>query len=291
MDHSKKKICERKLWLFNGYRYHITKTKNGRRYLRCIKYAQLGCRAHGIYYNNEFRSSKEQHNHEPEREKNEKLSFYKNMLTIAKTRGTKPKDIYNAAIMNQPEIQNIISFPSSRRTIQRYVKQSQNIHNIKLKDKTLKELAESLIKNKEILQYTNNNKNYEISVKIIEKLNNYSLIFYDKNFINNMNGDILFVDGTFKCVPQLKDKNMQLITVLLKVDNDSDKALPCIWVLMNNKLQENYIEIFQFVKSTFPNLKPKVAMTDFEIGFRNALKTVFPHIITTHCFFHFAQTN
>ncbi|XP_074102701.1 uncharacterized protein LOC141529874 isoform X1 [Cotesia typhae] len=79
------------------------------------------------------------------------------------------------------------------------------------------------------------------------------------------------------------------VMVQLRTDNDCQKAIPCTWVLMNNKSTDCYLRVFQFLAEHFKNFRPKYSMTDYEIALRNSLKEVFPGIKTKTCYFHYSQ--
>ena len=63
---------------------------------------------------------------------------------------------------------------------------------------------------------------------------------------------------------------------------------------VTNKTQGGYIEVFKSFKSivTIENtkkLKVKGITTDFELGLINAVKSIFPDVKHTGCFFHYVR--
>lgn len=65
--------------------------------------------------------------------------------------------------------------------------------------------------------------------------------------------------------------------------------IPIAWALMDNKLSKSYDFIFEHMKETFPNLKPKSIMSDFEDAMRKSARKVFPDAQVIGCYFHYAQ--
>lgn len=60
---------------------------------------------------------------------------------------------------------------------------------------------------------------------------------------------------------------------------------------MTNKGEECYSRVFEFIKENFPKFNPCSYMSDFEIGFHNAIEAAFPNIEVNHCYFHYAQVS
>jgi hypothetical protein len=91
------------------------------------------------------------------------------------------------------------------------------------------------------------------------------------------------VDGTFKVAPQFFT---QVYTVHALVNN---RALPMIYVLLNNKQQATYKRVFEKLMEIEPTLRPESIVSDFEISAINAINEVFPNAQITGCMFHLAQ--
>ncbi|XP_066589302.1 uncharacterized protein [Prorops nasuta] len=67
--------------------------------------------------------------------------------------------------------------------------------------------------------------------------------------------------------------------------------VPIIWVLLSNKLERTYVEIFEFIKAKIiKRLEPLHCICDFEIGLHNAIRAVFHSCHITGCYFHFVQS-
>ena len=57
---------------------------------------------------------------------------------------------------------------------------------------------------------------------------------------------------------------------------------------MTKRNWNNYMALFNFVKESYPNLKPNLIMTDYEMALMNAIENTFS--IEPHgCYFHFTQ--
>lgn len=66
--------------------------------------------------------------------------------------------------------------------------------------------------------------------------------------------------------------------------------IPLLYVLMTDKLQETYDEIFTVLKEIQPRLNPTDVVVDFEMAAINAIHANFSQEIEVHgCFFHFCQ--
>ena len=65
-------------------------------------------------------------------------------------------------------------------------------------------------------------------------------------------------------------------------------------MLINNKTENGYIELFKSIKNILileytKNLNLKSISTDFEIGLINAIERVFPGVRRIGCFYHFVR--
>lgn len=112
------------------------------------------------------------------------------------------------------------------------------------------------------------------------------LIFYSNDVVNKiLEGvfDVLFVDGT-----HIKNSNkFQLIIVRLYSKNTSEIA-NAAYVLTNKKTQLVYSLIFEKISKTGILKNVKFVITDFELGFRNAIEKICaPSTDIRLCYFHF----
>ncbi|XP_066603369.1 uncharacterized protein [Prorops nasuta] len=258
-------------------------------YLSCVD-SKNNCKGRGIYKHDEFFLMHD-HDHSPNLNDINKLNFVKNVRDLSGAIGARPKEIYTSLVTRHPEYGSI-KFNNCKRTIIRYINKNKNRSNIILKNNTLVELGEVLKQNENLLKYNFGNKTYKLTVEMVPYLDAINIILFDQNFFHNLspNVDKIFVDATFQSVPNLKErKKMQLLTILVKLNNGNTKAIPCIWILMTNKTENNYKAIFNFIATKFPLLKPKLSMSDYEVALSNALEKSFETLRATHCYFHYAQ--
>lgn len=66
------------------------------------------------------------------------------------------------------------------------------------------------------------------------------------------------------------------------------QIFPVFYVLTNRKTAECYTDIFEFSNEKF-NLEPKEIITDFELGLRKAIKSVWINANLRGCWFHFCS--
>ena len=62
--------------------------------------------------------------------------------------------------------------------------------------------------------------------------------------------------------------------------------VPCIFVLLPNKAQAAYCEMWTRTKGLKPGLTRRSIQTDFELASRNAINEVLPEVQLFCCFFH-----
>lgn len=97
-----------------------------------------------------------------------------------------------------------------------------------------------------------------------------------------------FMDGTFSscCTPFY-----QLYCIHGDVNSDENfsNIVPLIYVLMPNKQERSYEQLFTSLIQKLPNWKPITMIVDFETAVINAIKKTFPDVILIGCNFHFKQ--
>ena len=69
------------------------------------------------------------------------------------------------------------------------------------------------------------------------------------------------------------------------------QSYPIAWVLMSKRTIQSHKAVFGEIKELFPDFKPKVVITDFEKGLREALRQSFnlEDDDVIGCHFHYAQ--
>ncbi|GMF37841.1 unnamed protein product [Phytophthora fragariaefolia] len=99
-------------------------------------------------------------------------------------------------------------------------------------------------------------------------------------------GATVFVDGTFRCVPQ----PFYQCVVIMVHDQASDCFLPAFYVLCSSKESGMYCNVIDHViQATDQKLNPAKVICDFESGLIKAMLTQFPDAKVSGCYFHFKQ--
>jgi len=97
----------------------------------------------------------------------------------------------------------------------------------------------------------------------------------------------IYLDGTFKCVPQIFT---QMITIHAKYEG---RIWPLIHVLLNNKLQDSYKLMLSAIKRVMLkhklSWKPESFSVDFEAGMIVALELHYPNAQIFGCYYHYCQ--
>lgn len=94
-------------------------------------------------------------------------------------------------------------------------------------------------------------------------------------------------DTTFKVCPRLF---YQLLVIFANVSvNGQSSRVPCCFVFMTGKTEEQYQQVFRAINNLLPQFDPSGAMCDFETGLRSAFQEVYPLARLSGCWFHFSQ--
>lgn len=124
------------------------------------------------------------------------------------------------------------------------------------------------------------------------------IIFATKENLRNLfRCTVWFVDGTFRCSPNIF---FQLFAILGAVQQVSDRethsiGLPFVYALLQNKQEVSYKKIYEVIiaKATEHNINvrhPVSIMTDFELAIINATKEFFTADKVRCCLFHLGQS-
>ncbi|XP_066594682.1 uncharacterized protein [Prorops nasuta] len=286
MDNRNKKLMPTVLYpdKYVYYKKHLYKNKKGNliTYLRC---GNKLCSATAQLVDGQFKSMKE-HNHEKPNNFAEIAQFRQKLFKAVNRDVGTPKTVYNSVAIRNPTKAANIPYKKIRRTL----------HNWRLKKpvknpKSLKECEKIMNgeKWKQLLKFNLNSKLHKINVFQFEHgKENVSVVLADKQFIKKFECCTIFsIDATFDTTPII-DNVYQLLTIMAKYN---EKFVPIIWVLMSNKFERSYIQIFQFIREKImTRLEPLLCICDFETGLHNAIKTVFQGCLITGCLFHFLQS-
>lgn len=91
-----------------------------------------------------------------------------------------------------------------------------------------------------------------------------------------------FMDGTFKCAP---DIFYQIFSIHILLHGS---VYPVVYALLPNKQQATYERFFVALNS-LRQFNPTTVSSDFEMAILNAVNTIYPSADTCGCFFHFCQ--
>ena len=120
--------------------------------------------------------------------------------------------------------------------------------------------------------------------KFIQYQDEHFLIVLNSENIERMANSIcLLVDGTFKCCPS---PYFQLFIINFYVYG---KAFHGCYILMKNKSESLYFDVFYRLKFVLKSSKVKYIVMDFELAIKNSSKSLFPDAIICYCIFRFRQ--
>lgn len=91
-------------------------------------------------------------------------------------------------------------------------------------------------------------------------------------------------DATFKIVPYGEYKQLFIIYIEYQ-----EKVFPMIFVLMSNKTEEIYKNVFLYIEKHVIKLDPASFLTDYEVAMRKAISYVYPGLHMKACWFHYCQ--
>ncbi|XP_044574898.1 uncharacterized protein LOC123258757 isoform X2 [Cotesia glomerata] len=279
--------------------------KNIRKYFKCIydNSKIKRCNGGGVMIDNNFTESKKyRHNHSRNLKLADDTKFCQTLRQFSRLPFVKPKQVVKALERDEPEVTSSLMLSTLRKRVQRSIKKENPVNtNIKLAPKNLMEFGRNLESSTEELKY-GLHKEMQLTAKLLtfqvqtskrEVKEATVILMYDADYLEEISPfvEVISTDATFNSFPDLHVRKGQLMTVMvqLRTDNDCQKAIPCTWVLMNNKSTDCYLQVFQFLADNFKNFRPKYSMTDYEIALRNSLKEVFPGIQTKTCYFHYSQ--
>lgn len=110
-------------------------------------------------------------------------------------------------------------------------------------------------------------------------------LFFSDSMLNFLKQSRVWcVDGTFSVVPA---PHYQLYTISFLENNH---VYPVVYAILDNKLEETYINVFKVLFLFTGRISPLFIKTDFEIAAINALKLNFPDSIISTCQFHLGQS-
>lgn len=113
-----------------------------------------------------------------------------------------------------------MNYNSIKKTINRSRKDCPNYTGLKYKYNSLKDFAEHVEKNPETLIYREQDKEFSVSAYLCSSSKkNDHLILFDESLVNEFqNKNDMFVDATFRIVPDIKGVT-QVLTIMCKKNN------------------------------------------------------------------------
>ncbi len=118
--------------------------------------------------------------------------------------------------------------------------------------------------------------------------NNDILIFTTQENVNALvNAQVIFMDGTFKTVPQLYKQLFVIHDIV------GERLMPRVYALMAHKDVQSYSAVFQwlnqFARQSQLEIRPQTVVSDFESSLHAALLQDLPDSQNHGCYFHFTQ--
>ncbi|XP_066600034.1 uncharacterized protein [Prorops nasuta] len=233
--------------------------------------------------NNEF-SAIRIHNHLKESKYVKSAIFREELIDFVKKTPVSLRDAYDCKMKEDIEACAMISFKSIKSTLKRNRNQTIPYNPKNLKDIRLIGKSEAW---RNALNFIIDDNMHTISVDVQEVNSGYLVFLYDIKLLEMMKETVHFsLDATYYSRPNLKDA-YQLLTIMGKFNN---KFVPCVWVLMTNKTEESYLEVFKFVKkSIMKDFHVQSFMADYELALQNAVHIVYPYCTIKGCFFHYVH--
>ncbi|XP_031639266.1 uncharacterized protein LOC116351317 [Contarinia nasturtii] len=273
---------------FEGYKYRYDKTYNGTEYYMCDTSRSHGCRArlHKPVEVDDQRHYilKGRHLHSGDSRKLHKKEVMTKLKILSKTTHMSKRQVIIASIQGITNATR--STLPSERTMSRMVTNYRRDPQAPKNPRNFAELVlppnyRITLKGDPFLLYDSFD---ELDAGELQLVADRTLIFTtlgNLNFLTECDG--LFMDGTFSVVPVLFG---QLYSIHgLK----RGWHLPSVFILMSNKKEETYNEIFEFMLRLAP-INPTDFMVDFEMAAMNSVTRYFPLADLHGCHFHFGQS-
>ncbi|CAG8559248.1 10972_t:CDS:2 [Dentiscutata heterogama] len=233
----------------------------------------------GQHYLKKFKK----HNHSPRTGRKDVVKLISNIKQQAKNTRDKPSQIIQNNLANVSE--GIIPYIPSYEALRSTIKRARRTEST-LEPKSLDEIDIPTS-----LCFTLSGDLFFLKNAIVDQ-EGYLLFSTIKNIRYLSQATFWLMDGTFKIVPKLF---YQLYTIHAPVGATSNcRILPLVYVLMTNKNEELYQQLFQDLNEIAEEnniaLSPSIIITDFERASINASRNEFPDTTNKCCFFHLGQS-
>lgn len=189
-----------------------------------------------------------------------------------------PSALYREEVVQVRNEEVLMSLPE-RNDIIRTINRVQNRHRprnpVSLEDLEIVAPYTTTLNGQDFLQFDSRDQN-----RIV--------IFYTLDALTKLcNSRNIFCDGTFKTVPNMF---FRLYTIHGTVNG---YVFPMVYVLATRKTEETYYTIFNHLKEHAARLgqefNPQYIVSDFELGFLNVARQLWPQSTVHGCLFHFTQ--
>ena len=269
-------------FLIDGYSYVKKKAmKNNKQKYECTDRQKLKCNAYIMVENDQVLTETipSTHRHAPDAAiietlkikeiiKNKAMNTLETPQMIIQTVASINMDASIAA--NLPSIENI---KRNVRSIRQNMngKSSNDMNDMTDKLSTLPDGTSILL--------------YNSFMHFEEKNKNQMLIFGTTESIDVLkNSPHWFADGTFDVCPRA----FYQVYTIHAIKNGS--VFPCLYILLSNKKQSMYQDLFSLVKEMCALPNPETITVDFEMAAINAFHETFSETLVCGCFYHFTQS-
>lgn len=258
---------------------YVINQKRDSLYLKCIS-KNCHCRAK-ITDNIMTRTNDEDHNHDNHKHVAEFETAYELIKQEVSNSSMPVRHIHRVAIRKlSREAAGIFCWGNIRNTLQR-------IRRMKLPAcKSYDELNVLMENNSKVIDIYTKLRGEDFFYGML----NDNMFFANPHLITALKqGYQFFIDCTFKVTPF---QTQQLLVILATFE---EKSLPIIYVIMKNKTENAYKDVFEFIKDVVLKcnkcfVAPAEVVMDFELAMRNAFKCVWPETVMRGCNFHFTQS-
>lgn len=263
--------------VFQGHRYQLERTTATKSIYRCVRYYKTKC--HGrVYVEGDNVEVKIDHCHSPDAQQNV-VRQVMNTIKNQSTNSTAPPSLLIAESVADISLAAKGGLPSEssmKKTINRKRKSANMLPTApsSLLELVIPDTFKTLNDNRDFLLYDNGIEAGQDRILMFSTQSNLTLL--EKS-------DQWYCDGTFNAAPLLFS---QLYTIHAINGNST---IPVVFALLANKKESTYLKMLTALKNLRPTLSPANVMTDFEKASINAIKTVFPTVTQTGCYFHFRQ--
>jgi hypothetical protein len=268
-----------------GYLFYQEKNNNVTYYWCCEYRALRGCKGRAVTTlegNNHILKKISGHNHSPDASRVDVTQALNEIKEKASESREKPSQIIQDAIVNMPE-ESFSYMPSNealRKQISRVRQKNMPSQPQSLDDIDVPTWLHTTIRGERFL------------AKEIDFNNEKIMIFCTISNIQHLEESRYWImDGTFRTVPTLF---YQMYTIHALVGGESNsRVFPMVYVLMTNKLERSYTQLFQELinlgEEAGYDLNPPLIITDFEPSVINSIRVNFPNSNHKCCFFHLCQ--